>query len=100
MIHHSFLVIMFWFTIECAATTALTKIIKWSIVSFYLAPFGYFTYLLSNGKDSDDPKISSIIAFYFINLLRRMFTSESLARFLREREIINSVWTEKVRQIG
>ena len=74
----------------------LTKIIKWSIVSFRLALFGYFTYLLSNGKDSDDPKISSIIAFYFINLLRRMFTSESLARFLREREIMNNVWTEKV----
>jgi len=25
-----------------------------------------------------------------------MFTSESLARFLREREIMKSVWTEKV----
>jgi len=74
----------------------LTKIKKWSIVSFYIALFGYITYLLFNGKDSDDPKINSITAFYFINLLCRMFISESLARFLREREIMNSVWTEKV----
>ena len=74
----------------------LTKIKKWSIVSFRLALFGYFTYLLFNGKDSDDHKAHSILAFYFINLLCRMFISESLARFLREREIMNSVWTEKV----
>ena len=74
----------------------LTKIKKWLIVSFNLALFGYITYLLLNGKDLDDPKINSIIAFYFINLLCRMFISESLARFQRERKIMNSVWTEKV----
>ena len=74
----------------------LTKIKKWLIVSFNLTLFGYITYLLLNGKDLDDPKINSIIAFYFINLLCRMFISENFARFLREREIMNSVWTEKV----
>lgn len=74
----------------------LTEIKKWSIVSFNLSLFGYITYLLFNGKDLDDPKINSIIAFYFFNLLCRMFISENFARFLREREIMNSVWTEKV----
>ncbi|CAL6311300.1 unnamed protein product [Bathycoccus prasinos] len=74
----------------------LTKIIKWSIVSFRLAMFGYFTYLLFNGKDSDDHKAHSILAFYFFQFLCLFFKSENLARFLREREIMNSVWTEKV----
>jgi hypothetical protein len=74
----------------------LTKIIKWSIVSFRLALFGYFTYLLFNGKDSDDHKAHSILAFYFFQFLCLFFKSENLARFLREREIMNSVWTEKV----
>lgn len=74
----------------------LTKIKRWSIASLFLALSGYITYLGFNGKDSDAPKIYSITAFYFINLLCRMFISENLARFLRERAIMNSVWIEKV----
>ena len=74
----------------------LTKITKWSIRSFNLALLVYVVYLLANGKDLDDPKINSILAFVFFDFLCTFFKSESLAKFLREREIMISVWNEKI----
>jgi hypothetical protein len=72
--------------------TTVTRIKIGLYILFGVVLWVYFVYLLVNGKDSDDHKENSIIAFWFFQFLCLFFRTESLARFQRERKIMNIVW--------